>query len=316
MIVQSGVSISATMAGAARRAAAALLAPILAPILALTLVGCSDTPGEEQDSGPPSPLFYEIASADGVVEGWMVGTIHALPDGTSWRTPEINAAIRDADVLIVEIADLDDRTALPQIFARLATTPGQPPLSRRLPAALAPALGPLLERGGLDPDQFANTETWAAALILAQLTAEGDPANGVDRALIADFAGRPVRELEGAHAQLSIFDRLPENDQRALLAAVVRDADKAEAQAATLRQAWRSGDVAAIEKATHTGILADPDLHTALLTARNRDWVAKLVPQLNAGSRPLVAVGAAHLVGPEGLASLLTAQGYSVRRLP
>jgi uncharacterized protein len=312
MIVPSGVSISAIMARTARRAAIALLAPILI----LTLAGCEDAPGEEHDSGPPSPLFYEIANADGAVEGWMVGTIHALPDGTRWRTPEIIAAIDKADLLIVEIADLGDKTALPQIFAQLATTPGQPPLDRRLPAELRANLDDLLDRGGLDPDQFSSTETWAATLTLAQVTAEGDPANGVDRALIADFNGRPVREFEGPRVQLSIFDRLPEADQRALLAAVVRDADKASDEGARLRHAWRSGDAAAIEAASQTGILADPDVRNALLTARNRDWVAKLLPHLQAEPRPLIAVGAAHLVGPEGLAARLEAQGYRVRRLP
>jgi hypothetical protein len=304
------------MARAARRAASAWLAPILIPILTLALAGCSDAPGEGQDSGPPSPLFYEIASADGAVEGWMVGTIHALPDGTLWRTPEITAATEDADLLMVEIAELGGKSTLPSLFAQLATTPGQPPLDRRIPPDLAPALDDLLDRGGLDPAQFASIETWAAALTLAQVPAEGDPANGVDRALIADFAGRPVREFEGARVQLSIFDRLPEDDQRALLAAVVRDAGDASAQAAKLRRAWRSGDAATIEEASHTGILADPDLRTALLTARNRQWVAKLVPLLKGEARPLIAVGAAHLVGPEGLASLLQAQGYRVRRLP
>jgi uncharacterized protein YbaP (TraB family) len=246
----------------------------------------------------------------------MVGTIHALPDGTSWRTPGIIAAINKADLLLVEIADPDDTTALPQIFAQLATTPGQPPLDRRLPAELRGSLEDLLDRGGLDPDQFSNVETWAAALTLARVTAEGDPANGVDRTLIAEFAGRPVREFEGARVQLSIFDRLPEDDQRALLAAVVRDADKASIEAARLRRAWRSGDAAAIEAASQTGILADPEVRNALLTARNRDWVAKLLPQFQAEPRPLIAVGAAHLVGPDGLAALLEAQGYRVRRLP
>ena len=167
-----------------------------------------------------------------------------------------------------------------------------------------------------EPEAFSSTETWAAALTLAQVTVQGDPANGVDSALIADFAGRPVREFEGARAQLAIFDRLFEEDQRALLAAVVRDAGKASDEAAKLRRAWRSGDAAASEAASQTGILADPEVRKALLTARNREWSAKLIGQLKAEPRPLVAVGAAHLVGPDGLAALLEVQGYRIRRLP
>lgn len=298
------------------QAARCAVAAILAPILILALAGCSDAPGEGQDSGPPSPLLYEIASADGAVEGWMLGTIHALPDGTDWRTPTIAAVVDEADVLLVEIAGLDDRAMLAATFAELGATPGLPPLDRRIPPNLAPALADLLDRGALDPGGFTKSETWAAALTLAQISAGGDPANGVDRALIREFAGRPVRELEGARAQLSIFDRLPEADQRDLLVAVIRDAEGAKRQTAKLRRAWLTGDIAVLDKATRSGILADPDLREALLVQRNRDWTTATVPILQAQPKPLIAVGAAHLVGSEGLASLLQAQGYRLRRLP
>ena len=71
-----------------------------------------------------------------------------------------------------------------------------------------------------------------------------------------------------------------------------------------------------IHRAERTGILADPNLRAALLVERNRRWAAALVPLLEQPARPLVAVGTAHLVGPEGLASLLEAAGYRIRRLP
>lgn len=154
----------------------------------------------------------------------MVGTIHALPDDTEWRTPAITQATDAADLLIVEIAALDDGERVAGTFSELSTTPGLPPLEQRLPGDLVAPLTDLLERGGIERTRFAAVETWAAAIMLAQVDATGDAANGVDRALINDFADRPVRELEGAAAQLSIFDRLTEAQQRSMLAAVVRGA--------------------------------------------------------------------------------------------
>lgn len=297
---------------ATRRAVVAMLAHIVL----FALAGCSDTPGKEPEGPPPNPLLYEIANADGAVEGWMLGTIHALPSGTRWRTPAIASAVNAADLLVVEVADLHDRAALAAIFTRLGTTPGLPPLDQRVPANLAPALADLLDRGEMNSDRFVTSETWAAALTLAQIDAGGETANGVDRALIREFAGRPVREIEGAQAQLSVFDRLPEAQQRALLAAVVAEAGQSGAQATTLRRAWLTGDIATLEQATRVGMLADPDLRAALLVQRNRDWAAAIFPLLESTPRPLIAVGAAHLVGSEGLASLLQAGGYRVRRLP
>lgn len=298
---------------AVRSAAAA----ILAPLLLLGLAGCSDAPGDAAaDRASPNPLLYEIASADGTVEGWMVGTIHALPDDTEWRTPAITQVTDAADLLVVEIAALGDRERVAGTFTELSTTPGLPPLEQRLPDDLATPLTGLLERGGIERTRFAAVETWAAAIMLAQVDATGDPANGVDRALINDFAGRPVRELEGAAAQLAIFDRLTEAQQRSMLAAVVRGSDAARKDPARLQRAWLAGDAATIEQSTREGFLADPALRAALLTDRNRRWAAAIIAMLQETPRPLIAVGTAHLVGPDGLVALLEAQGYRIRRLP
>ncbi len=295
-----------------------LLAACLAPFLLLALAGCSNAPGEGGTGEPPSPLLYELASADGTVEGWMVGTIHALPPDTEWRTPEIGRVTSAADFLIVEVAGLGDDAAIARTFATLSSTPGLPPLAQRVPPGLAAPLAALLDRGRLAPDSFAATETWAAAIALARVDAVGDPAYGVDRALIADFTGRPVRELEGAAAQLAIFDRLPELQQRAMLAAVVRESETegGRRDPERLQRAWLAGDEATIDASTHEGILADAQVREALLVARNRRWADAVAAVLKDAPRPLIAVGAAHLAGPDGLAALLAARGYRVRRLP
>jgi len=290
-----------------------LAAGVIASLLLIGLAACGNRPA---DGPPPNPLLYEIASADGAVEGWMLGTIHALPDGTDWRTPAIGPVIDTADLLVVEVGEVKGRDEGPSIYRSLAQSPGLPPLAERLPADLRPQLASLLERGGLDESAFAAEESWAAAIGLARIEAAGDPANGVDRALITDFAGRPVRQLEGLRGQLSIFDRLPETAQREMLAAVVRESTSAGRDPERLVRAWLAGDAATIEQSTREGFLADPTVREALLTGRNRRWTAALVPLLAEAPRPLIAVGAAHLVGPEGLAALLEAQGYRIRRIP
>lgn len=301
------------LAGATvRRCAAA----VLAPFLLLTIAPCSDAPGDPEQRPATAPLLYEIASADGTVEGWMFGTIHALPDGVAWRTPAVGRVIDAAELLVVEVGELTGRDEGLSIYSSLAQSPGLPPLDQRVPTELRPGLSALMERGNSDPHELAAYETWAAALSLARIDAPGDPANGVDAALIDEFSGkRPIRELEGMRGQLSIFDRLPEPQQRAMLAAVVQGSEAARRDPERLQRAWLAGDATTIETSTREGILAKPALRDALLVARNRRWASVLGPLLAEAPRPLIAVGTAHLVGPDGLAALLTAQGYRVRRI-
>ncbi|MGB5779492.1 TraB/GumN family protein [Allopontixanthobacter sediminis] len=295
------------------------LSAALALACALGLAACGEKPageGERTDEqAAPLPAMWELASADGTVEGWLFGTIHSLPDGTTWETELISDAVDDADLLIVEIAALEDSAAISHVFARLARTEGLPPLSRRLPAGDQAALRDMLAATSYSDSDFTATESWAAALMLAQGVRGGNPENGVDRALLRRFEGRPVRELEGAVRQLGIFDTLPESDQRDLLAAVVKQGRDTSEESARLAQIWRSGDMDSLARENSAGLLSSPQLRTALLVSRNEDWADQLDALLPAVPPALIAVGAAHMAGPEGLPSLMEQRGYTVTRV-
>ena len=274
--------------------------------LAALLTACAPDPL------PANPALWRVDGPGGQ-HGWLFGTIHTLPQPVAWRTAKVAAALDGADRLVLEIAAVGDDAATARAFNALAHTPGQVPLDQKIHAPLRPSLARLLK---LTPARFADVESWAAAIMLSQVaTSSSDSANGVDRALVVAWKTKPVAELEGAKAQLALFDALPEATQRALLASVLTGASRADQDMAQLAEDWRRGDMAAIGQATSDGLLADPGLYKALYADRNRRWTAAIANMLARGAHPFVAVGAAHMAGPDGLPVMLTKRGFKVTRV-
>ena len=277
------------------------------------LAACTSQDAEPAD--PPSPALWEITGPQGTVEGWLFGTVHALPADLEWRSPQLDKAIERADMLVVEVGDLDRRDRMAALFEGLAYDTPTGPVRERIRPGLRDAFDGLVAEADVRRDYFDPMESWAAALALAQVVQRGGSESGADRALLADFSGREIVELEGAQAQLSIFDRLPEAEQRDLLNAVIEEASQDDVGEGTLAQAWRAGNVVELERLTRKGMLADPELRQALLVDRNHAWAQRIENLLSAKPRPLVSVGAGHMLGEDGLPALLEASGYTVRRV-
>jgi uncharacterized protein YbaP (TraB family) len=287
----------------ARRARAWLLGLIGA----FGLLSCSEP---ARDWPQPEPALWEISRA-GEPSGWLFGTIHALPGDVRWRTAPIERALASAGVLVVEVGELADADAGRRAFAEVSSSPALPPLLQRLPAGQRPALAAALERAGMAERDFATSETWAAALLLANAAGSLESENGVDRALLAE--GLPVIALEDFAQQFALFDSLAEADQAVLLHEAARTITQQ--RELTLAEAWLTGDLQTLEREGRKGLLADPELREALLTSRNQAWTRTIAALLEQGERPLVAVGAAHMIGNDGLPALLEQHGYQVTRI-
>jgi uncharacterized protein YbaP (TraB family) len=279
----------------------------LATALALALAACGPA---ATDWPAPSPAMWEVTGPGGR-HGWLFGTIHSLPQGVTWRTKALDDAFARSSLLVVEIANLSDSTEAGAVFRRLSTTPGLPPLTRRVPPRDRPQVTAFLAEADANDGDFPATESWAAAILLANKVRSGDSGAGVDRALIA--RARRVEGLESFATQYAVFDRLPAAAQGELLVGLAKDAE-AGREGDEVR-AWLTGDLAALQRQSAEGVLAYPDLREALQTARNRAWAARLADLLARGEQPFVAVGAAHMFGEESLPDLLAARGYTVRRV-
>jgi len=79
--------------------------------------------------------------------------------------------------------------------------------------------------------------------------------------------------------------------------------------------AWRKGDELKMEELFINGLKLYPKLYKTMVVDRNNKWLKDIKSFLNDSKNTMVIVGAAHLVGPDGLVNLLRKQGYKVVKL-
>jgi uncharacterized protein YbaP (TraB family) len=173
---------------------------------------------------------------------------------------------------------------------------------------------------GLPIDVVKQFKPWSLALMLMQLewAKAGFDANlGLDKHFYdrAKKEGKSVRGFETVDFQLSRFDELPMDQQERLLVQTIKDIETETANVTTLVNAWKTGDVATVERISLKDLQQDPVLHQRFLVERNRTWLPVIESLFARPGRAFVVVGAAHLLGPDGLVQMLKARGYSVEQM-
>jgi hypothetical protein len=99
-----------------------------------------------------------------------------------------------------------------------------------------------------------------------------------------------------------------------MLRSALDDLDLQRSEWKRLMSAWRGGDAAAMEKMLHSAFTPYPAAYQSLIVERNRTWMP-LIDACFGKPRPcLVVVGAAHLVGPDGLLTMMRGKGYRVEQ--
>jgi hypothetical protein len=264
------------------------------------------------------PGLWVVKDADTTI--YLFGTVHLLPHDTDWHFPALDQALAGSQKMYVEIVD-DDQANMAALVLRYGMDMAHP-----LSSLLTP-----FDRGRLEraarlakvPGGMAALEVmrpWLAALTLtiAPLTQAGlDPAQGVDRQLRAamEKAGKPVNGLETAEQQIRFLADMPQSMQLALLRSTLQDTDRASVELKALIDAWKAGDDAAIARLENDLMKREnPQLYQRLLVERNETWARQIAGMLRQPGTVFIAVGAAHLAGPDSVQAQLKKLGESAER--
>jgi uncharacterized protein YbaP (TraB family) len=262
---------------------------------------------------------WKATKGTGVV--YLVGSMHLLTKDYYPLAPALDAAFKDSD-LLVEEADLGEMLS-PQ--AQLAVVMrGMLPANQSLDQVVSPDTYALVSKRvatlGVPIEPLRRFKPWMIALTIEGLEwqkAGFDADLGLDKHFYdrARVDGKMVQGLETTDYQISLFDGMTRVQQDRLLAESLKDADAELANVRQLADAWRSGDAATVERIVLSDLKNDRDLYQSLLVDRNRAWLPIIDALFARRGHAFVVVGAAHLIGPDGLLSLLKAKGYTVEQM-
>lgn len=272
-----------------------------------------------QGKAESDPLLYRVSDGQGCTV-YLLGTIHmGRPDFYPLGTAA-EAAYQAAEVLAVE-ADLLSQSAADaaRYSAALMYSPGDECRRHLSPETYQLGLQRLgRSEGLLNRMRPAAWYSLAETAVFAELGCSQEW--GVDSVLLhrAHDEGKLVEELEGGDAQIGILLSIPDEVMDGEIRRLLSDPDQARADMENALRAWQAGDADALLAAA----LPSSDtpayrLYTeAVYARRNALFAQRVTEYLAKGRTALVAVGAAHLLGQDGLAQRLADAGYRVERLP
>jgi uncharacterized protein YbaP (TraB family) len=283
------------------------------------------------------PLLYRIG---GTKPSYLFGTIH-IPDDRLTNSPSdsLKSAFHDAEEVVTELPLDDTSTAH---ATQLASMPNGKTLSSELPKATYDRLKGVfvqglaaqgLPRAGAEMafSMLEHMKVWAIAVQVSFLDHIQEMSGGkkpIDVVLHdrAKALNKRTSGLETEAEQLNVFDALTKDEQTRFLEEALDERDKDvrdhRDSFTSLMGLYLAGEEAPLLAQLNAGFDAtkplDQKLLKRLITDRNKIMTDRITAKMK-GAPPrvyLFAVGAAHLLGDDGIIAQLKKKGVTVERVP
>jgi uncharacterized protein YbaP (TraB family) len=252
---------------------------------------------------------------------YLVGSVHVLTADYYPLDPAFEEAFKFSDVLVEELdmREMLGASSQMEMLSRGMLPAGQT-IDKVVSADTMAAVTKKFSDLGMPLEPMKQFKPWLMSLILQgfEWQKSGFDADlGLDKHFYdqAIGSGKPVQGLETLAFQLSRFDEMSMDAQDRLLSETINELDTTKASFTRMADAWKAGDVPAIEQLVLKDLKDEPQMYDRLLIQRNRMWLPKIEALFSRSKPAFVVVGAAHLVGSDGLLQMLKAKGYTIEQM-
>ena len=263
-----------------------------------------------------APAFWTVHGPKGGTV-YLVSSLHLLPRGTEWHDDSIEQAMRNANSFVFEVpTGVDEHREETRFIYHRGLLPDGQTLSALLDETGKRDYARALALAGMDASALDQKQPWLASVVLTvqamyrrNYSAENTPEGYAH--YFAARGGKDIRYLDTTRQQMEFLaDSNPDGDIGRFSAVLADFPNQAEREQHFV-DAWLKGDVSTTATLISTGLHNYPEVWGRLID-RNKDWADQIGDMLREKRTFFVAVGIAHLVGPQGVPALLRAKGIAV----
>ena len=262
---------------------------------------------------------WQVSAGDNIV--YLGGTVHLLRPSDYPLPEEFDQAYQDSVQIYFEtdISSMNELSVQAQMLQQL-TYADERTLKTVLNAEAYAALSAQADKMGLP---LMMMEKFKPGMVVSMLQIMdfqrmGFTPQGVDMHFNTKAIGdaKSIGQLETVEQQIGFLAAMGEGQESEFILLSLRDLAEAEEIMEQMIRAWRDGNNAELAELFVDDMLAEaPELYDSLLLQRNLNWIPQVETMLQDEDTEFVLVGAAHLVGEQGLLQLLIDKGYQIRQL-
>ncbi len=255
---------------------------------------------------------------------YLLGSIHVGRPGMYPLHGSVMEAFDQSEVLMVEVnTQVVNPLELAQTVSHIGMYPEGITLEQQIPEELWVRLVGTAKALNVPELLFQSQKPWLASMTLAtaMMAKSGYQAeNGVDKYFLkqATEVNKDIVELESIASQMQLFANFTEEEQVSLLSNGLKELKQGTVLFDNLVTAWSNGDHQTLDKLSRDSMGIDGKesrLYKVMITDRNQSMAEKILKAMQDNRKYFVVVGAAHLVGKQGVPALLKAKGFTIEAL-
>jgi hypothetical protein len=271
-------------------------------------------------------MLWKITS--GASEAWLLGSLRAVPRDLYPLPAEIEQRFEHSTQLVVDFDPDAQRAEIEKIREEKGRLAAGETVGQHMTRETSDLLFAFCKQHDVKAKDVEPLRPWFIATEVVEpavLQKLGyDEGLGLDRHFIqqAKQKGKRIHELETFLERVGVLAGMTEPLQEKLLDSMLRDAPRRSERYRAMIAAWKSGDLAEIERLTvglrqegEAGKGESKEVWEKLIDFRNSKMAERIEEDLRGPGPLFICVGVEHLVGGKGILKLLEAKGLKVEQV-